>query len=53
MGASPRLMQAVLVFWVVIVGMAYATGTSPVFGLIGIIIASSTIMVLQFVMKKP
>jgi cell shape-determining protein MreD len=38
-------MHAVLVFWLVFVGMAYSTGTSPVLGLIGIILATTSILV--------
>ena len=52
MGSPPRLMQAVLVFWILLVVLAYITGTSPVVGLIGIIIASASILARQFVMTK-
>ena len=38
-------MHAVLVFWLVFVGMAYSTGTSPVLGLIGIILATTSMLV--------
>ena len=44
--------QALLVFWMVLAGFAYIMGTSPVYGLIGIIFATITIMVRSFV-KKP
>ena len=51
MFVSHRLTQAVLVFWIVFVGLAYITGTSPVYGLIGIIFATLTILVRGFVTK--
>lgn len=39
------LMKAFLAFWMVTVGVAYVMGTSPVFGLIGIIIVTTSILV--------
>ncbi len=44
-------MQAILVVWIVFVGLAYLTGTSPVYGLIGIIFATITILVHGLVTK--
>ncbi len=40
----PWFMQAVLVVWLVVVGLAYITGASPVFGLIGVIMATISIL---------
>ena len=48
----PWLMQAVLVFWIGFVGMAYITGTSPVFGLIGIIIATTSILARSVIQQR-
>ena len=48
---SPRWMQAVLVFWIVLVAFSYIAGISPVYGLIGIIFATISILVHGFVTK--
>ncbi len=39
------LMQAFLAIWIVMVGIAYLTGASPVLGLIGIIVITTSILV--------
>ena len=44
MAFPPWFMQAVLVVWMVVVAVAYATGTSPVFGLLGVILATTSIL---------
>ena len=49
---SQRWMQVVLVFWIVLVGLAYVTGASPVYGLIGCIFATITLLLRGWV-KKP
>jgi hypothetical protein len=43
--------QAFLAMLMVQVGIAFVTGTSPVIGLVGIILLSSSIVVRQFVGK--
>ena len=48
---SPRWMQAVLVFWIVLVAFSYIAGVSPVYGLIGIIFATIALLVRGFVKK--
>ena len=48
---SPRWMQAVLVFWIVLVAFSYIAGVSPVYGLIGIIFATIALLVRAFVKK--
>ena len=48
---SPRWMQAVLVFWIVLVAFSYIAGISPVYGLIGIIFATIALLVRGFVKK--
>ena len=50
---SPRWMQAVLVFWIVFVAFSYIAGISPAYGLIGIIFATISILVRDFVTKAP
>ena len=45
------LMRAVLVAWIVAVGVAYAMGTSPVFGLIGIIMVTTSILARGLIKK--
>ncbi len=35
-----RILQAVLIAWIVAVGVAYLTGVTPVYGLIGIIVTT-------------
>ncbi len=44
-----RLMQAVLIVWIVAVGVAYLTGGTPVYALIGIIVTTTSILVRRFV----
>ena len=44
-------LQAVLGFWMAFVGMAYSTGTSPVYGLIGIILTTTSILVRRLIQK--
>jgi hypothetical protein len=46
-----RLMQALLVFLIVVVAIAYITGTSPVYGLIAIIIATTSLLIRHMVRK--
>lgn len=42
----PRLtLHALLVIWIMAVGIAYATGTSPAFALVGIIMTTCAILV--------
>lgn len=45
------LMQAFLGFLIVAVAVAYITGTSPVYGLIAIILATTSIVVRYMVRK--
>ncbi len=45
------LMQAFLAVWIVTVGIAYLTGTSPVFGLVGIIVVTTSILARRFIRK--
>ena len=44
-------MRAVLVFWMAFVSIAYSTGTSPVYGLIGIILTTTSILVRRLIQK--
>lgn len=44
--------HALLIMLIVHVGIAYSTGTSPVFALIGIIAAAFSILVRQLVRTK-
>ena len=48
-----RLMHACLAVWIVAVSVAYATGTSPVYGLIGVIIVTTGILVRRLIQKTP
>jgi hypothetical protein len=52
MRVSPRVIQALLIFWMVAVGVDYITGTSPVYGLIGVIVATCCLWVRQVMWKK-
>lgn len=45
------LMQALLVFFIVTVAVAYIMGTSPVYGLIAIILATTSILVRHMVRR--
>lgn len=47
-----RFTQAVIVMLMVQIGIAYSSGTTPVFALIGIIIATCSILARQFIRKK-
>ena len=47
------LMQAFLAVWIVVVGVAYVMGTSPVYGLIGIIMVTTSILVRRSIQKAP
>ncbi len=46
-----RIMQAVLIAWIVAVGVAYLTGVTPVYGLIGIIVTTISILVRRLVQQ--
>ena len=48
---SPRWMQAVLVFWIVLAAFSYIAGVSPVYGLVGIIFATIALLVRGFYKK--
>ncbi len=48
-----RLMQAVLILWIVGVALAYLTGFTPVYGLIGTIVTTSSILARRMLQKAP
>ena len=45
------LMQAFLAVWIVAVGVAYVMGTSPVYGLIGMIMVTTSILARRLIQK--
>ena len=51
MVSSLRVRQILLLILLVSVAFAYGMGTSPVFGLIGIIMLTTSILVRQFVKR--
>ena len=48
---APRFTQLLLIMLMVNVAFAYIKGTSPVFGLIGLILVTSTILVRRLIQK--
>ena len=48
---SLRVRQVLLIILLVNVALAYVMGTSPVFGLLGIIMLTTSILVRQFVKR--
>ncbi len=49
---TPQFSQVLLIMLMMNVALAYVMGMSPVFGLIGIIMLTTSILVLQFTKRK-